>query len=74
MAFTKPQKSRIVDAASDNGYFDVYWRLHDVKVSQPENKADINLKYETGERYKLGKAGVSHERSIKTITFKYEYS
>jgi len=24
-------------------------------VSQPENKADINLKYETGERYKLGK-------------------
>ncbi|MBS5992251.1 MAG: outer membrane protein assembly factor, partial [Acinetobacter baumannii] len=48
-------KSRIVDAASDNGYFDAYWRLHDVKVSQPENKADINLKYETGERYKLGK-------------------
>ena len=24
-------------------------------MSQPENKADINLKYETGERYKLGK-------------------
>lgn len=48
-------KSRIVDAASNNGYFDAYWRLHDVKVSQPENKADINLKYETGERYKLGK-------------------
>lgn len=48
-------KSRIVDAASDNGYFDAYWRLHDVKVSQPENKADINLRYETGERYKLDK-------------------
>ncbi|EOQ73255.1 autotransporter assembly complex protein TamA [Acinetobacter lactucae] len=48
-------KGRIVDAASDNGYFDAYWRLHDVKVSQPENKADINLRYETGERYKLDK-------------------
>jgi translocation and assembly module TamA len=48
-------KSRIVDAASNNGYFDAYWRLHDVKVSQPENKADINLSYETGERYKLDK-------------------
>ncbi len=39
-------KSRIVDAASNNGYFDAFWRLHDVKVSQPENQADINLKYE----------------------------
>ena len=48
-------KNRIVNAASDNGYFDGYWRLHDAKVSLPENQADINLRYETGERYKLGK-------------------
>ena len=47
-------KSRIVEAASDNGYFDAYWRLHDVRVKQPEDTAAINLKYETGERYKLG--------------------
>lgn len=47
-------KSRITDAAVDNGFFDSYWRLHDVKVEQPQNKAKINLKYETGERYKLG--------------------
>lgn len=47
-------KKRITDAASDNGYFDSYWRLHDVKVAQPQNTADINLSYETGERYKLG--------------------
>ncbi|MDM1717906.1 autotransporter assembly complex protein TamA [Acinetobacter towneri] len=46
-------KKRITDAASDNGYFDSYWRLHDVKVAQPQNTADINLRYETGERYKL---------------------
>ncbi|UIP26157.1 autotransporter assembly complex protein TamA [Acinetobacter towneri] len=47
-------KKRITDAALDNGYFDSYWRLHDVKVAQPQNTADINLRYETGERYKLG--------------------
>ncbi|MFC2995213.1 autotransporter assembly complex family protein [Acinetobacter sichuanensis] len=47
-------KTRIVDAATNNGFFDSYWRLHDVKVKQPQNKADINLRYETGERYKLG--------------------
>lgn len=47
-------KTRITDAASNNGYFDSYWRLHDVKVAQPQNTADINLRYETGERYKLG--------------------
>ncbi|WP_374571428.1 autotransporter assembly complex family protein [Acinetobacter sp.] len=47
-------KARITDAASNNGYFDAYWRLHDVKVAQPQNTADINLRYETGGRYKLG--------------------
>nr|WP_269914732.1 autotransporter assembly complex family protein [Acinetobacter sp. HY1485] len=46
-------KTRISDAASDNGYFDAYWRLHDVKVQLPEDEANINLRYETGERYKL---------------------
>ncbi len=47
-------KNRINEAATNNGYFDSYWRLHDVKVAQPQNTADINLRYETGERYKLG--------------------
>ncbi|WP_425919040.1 autotransporter assembly complex protein TamA [Acinetobacter sp. TSRC1-2] len=47
-------KTRISNAANNNGYFDSYWRLHDVKVAQPQNTADINLRYETGDRYKLG--------------------
>lgn len=47
-------KSRINEAATNNGYFDSYWRLHDVKVAQPQNTADINMRFETGERYKLG--------------------
>ncbi|RKG33999.1 autotransporter assembly complex protein TamA [Acinetobacter tianfuensis] len=47
-------KLRINDAASNNGYFDSYWRLHDVKVAQPQDTAEVNLRFETGERYKLG--------------------
>lgn len=46
-------KSKIEEAASDNGFFDSFWRLHDVKIDQPDNQADINLKFETGDRYKL---------------------
>lgn len=47
-------KTRILEAANNNGFFDGYWLLHDVKVNQPENTADINLRYETGSRYTLG--------------------
>ena len=54
-------KKRIVDAAANNGFFDSYWRLHDVKVAQPQNLADINLRFETGERYQL--AGVEFRMS-----------
>ena len=48
-------KERINTAATNNGYFDAYWRLHDVKVAQPQDTADINLRYETGARYQLAK-------------------
>ncbi|EPF73865.1 autotransporter assembly complex protein TamA [Acinetobacter rudis] len=47
-------KANIQEAASNNGFFDSLWRLHDVKVNQPENTVDINLRYDTGQRYKLG--------------------
>ncbi|KAA8735108.1 BamA/TamA family outer membrane protein [Acinetobacter qingfengensis] len=55
-------KTRITSAASDQGYFDSYWRMHDVKVTlkdenstdpQQKDRTDINLSYETGERYQL---------------------
>lgn len=46
-------KNRIATAASNLGFFDSYWRMHDVKVTLPENTTDIKLKYETGERYQL---------------------
>jgi translocation and assembly module TamA len=46
-------KNRISEAGANNGFFDSYWRMHDVKLARPQNLADINLIYETGERYKL---------------------
>ncbi|MFB2537822.1 MULTISPECIES: autotransporter assembly complex family protein [unclassified Acinetobacter] len=46
-------KSRINNAANEQGYFDSYWRLRDLKVTLPENHAEIDLKFETGQRYKL---------------------
>ena len=46
-------KNRITKTASDRGFFDAYWQMHDAKVRLPEHKADIHLKYKTQERYKL---------------------
>lgn len=46
-------KLKITDAAANNGFFDAYWRMHDVMLARPQNLADINLIYETGSRYKL---------------------
>ncbi|MDO4223227.1 MAG: BamA/TamA family outer membrane protein [Acinetobacter sp.] len=47
-------KERILEAASSNGFFDGHWKMRDVKVELPQNTAEINLKYDTGERYRLG--------------------
>ncbi|RLZ09354.1 outer membrane protein assembly factor [Acinetobacter sp. 2JN-4] len=60
-------KNRIATTASDNGFFDAFWRLHDVKISQPEKTAEINLKYETGERYELKEVQYKMSDSSKPL-------
>lgn len=65
-------KTRIQEAASNNGFFDSMWRLHDVKVSQPENTADINLRYDTGQRYKLGHVEFRMSDPSKPLPIKLE--
>ncbi len=45
-----------------------------MKVAQPQNTADINLRYETGERYEPGNIRISHEQSKPRIPFGYGYS
>lgn len=48
-------KSRISTTGTEKGYFDAYWKMHDVKVTLPDNTADIKLDFNSGDRYKLGK-------------------
>lgn len=47
-------KLRINEAGAEYGFFDSFWRLHDAKIERPQNKAYVDLRYETGERYQLG--------------------
>ncbi|NHC02176.1 outer membrane protein assembly factor [Acinetobacter sp. 187] len=65
-------KARITDAAANNGFFDAYWRMHDVMLARPENQADINLKYETGDRYKIGHVKFQMSDPSKPLPIKEE--
>lgn len=60
-------KGRINSTATDKGYFDGYWNIHDVKVTLPENKADITLDYDSGARYKLGKVEFKNTNPDKPL-------
>ncbi len=65
-------KTRISTVATEKGYFDSYWIMHDVKVTLPDNTADINLDYESGERYKLGAVEFKNADPDKEIPVKEE--
>lgn len=65
-------KTRITEAAANNGFFDAYWRMHDVMLARPQNQADINLKYETGERYKIGHVKFQMSDPSKPLPIKEE--
>lgn len=60
-------KVKISSTAADRGYFDGYWNIHDVKVTLPENRADITLDYSSGERYKLGKVEFKNTNPDKPL-------
>ena len=65
-------KGRIGTVATEKGYFDGYWVIHDVKVTLPENTADITLDYDSGERYKLGAVVFKNADPDKDIPVKAE--
>lgn len=44
-----------------------------MKISQPEKIADINLKYETGERYKLKKVEYRMSDPSKPLPLTQKY-
>lgn len=47
-------KNRIASAALERGYFDGRWQAHDVQVTLPDHIAEIQLVYQSGERYRFG--------------------
>lgn len=44
-------KNLINDTSGEHGYFDGRWLNHSVDVVLPDNVADVNLVYDTGEQY-----------------------
>lgn len=49
-------KARIARALADHGYFDANADTHSVRVLRADNSADIDLRWQSGERYSLGEA------------------
>ena len=47
-------KQRIATLRTEHGYFDGQWLNHEVEVTLPDNTADIELRYDSGARYRLG--------------------
>ncbi|MEC7119566.1 MAG: autotransporter assembly complex family protein [Pseudomonadota bacterium] len=47
-------KARISSSALERGYFDGKWASHEVLVTLPDRTADIDLVYDSGERYRFG--------------------
>lgn len=49
----KTSKAAIETLSSNQGYFDKYWLNKSVDIILPDNTADVDLIYNTGERYKF---------------------
>lgn len=47
-------KNRIASAARERGYFDGQWQANEVLVTLPDQVADVQLIYQSGERYRFG--------------------
>lgn len=49
----KSSKAALEKLGSDYGYFDQYWLNKSVDIILPDNTADVNLVYNTGDRYQF---------------------
>ncbi len=64
-------KSAISTALQMSGYFDAKLEQHRVEVSQGDNRADINLSWNSGERYRFGAVGFSDAQFSERFLQKY---
>lgn len=54
-------KTRFESAATAHGYFDAQFALSRVLINESENSAIIELTYDTGKRYRLGKIEIEQD-------------
>ncbi len=47
-------KSLVQNMALERGYFDAEWSVHEVKVLQPQQTAEVRLEFNSGPRYQFG--------------------
>ncbi len=63
-------KAKIVNIARDRGYFNGQYLKHDVQVTLPNQTADIELSYATGERYVFGDVTYKNSNPNKKLRLK----
>lgn len=63
-------KARIINVATDHGYFQGHYLVHDVQVTLPPKTADITLTYDTGVRYAFGDVTYKNSNPTKKLPLK----
>ncbi len=63
-------KARILNIATDHGYFQGHYLVHDVQVTLPPKTADITLSYDTGVRYEFGDVTYKNSNQTKKLPLK----
>ncbi|HQV22491.1 MAG TPA: autotransporter assembly complex family protein, partial [Agitococcus sp.] len=60
-------KSLLQNMALERGYFDGQWLKHEVLIDKDTQKAQVNLQYDSGVRYKLGEVSFKHTRANQQL-------
>ena len=64
-------KKSIQQTAARRGYFDGVFIKNELKVDQQNNKADINLSFESGIRYRIGEIRIEQDAIDERLFEKY---
>ena len=63
-------KARILNVATDHGYFQGHYLVHDIQVTLPQKTADITLSYDAGVRYAFGDVTYKNSNPTKKLPLK----
>ncbi|MDO8329011.1 MAG: autotransporter assembly complex family protein [Fluviicoccus sp.] len=66
-------KTLVQNMALERGYFGGQWTLHEVKVLQPAQTAEIRLEYNSGSRYRFGDVEFTTPSDAEPLPLKIEW-